>query len=363
MSSNRDYILQKYLSPGTADETKKKKKKPKSSKSIIRQANLCIVDEDDLGGWPTQGSHKPTTTDLDVPAPKKPTFKNSSESGWQTIREAELPVEEDELPVIVPGEYTEADLRASLKSKSPQEDGPMAASTQQDLTERKRRSVTPPPSTKRRISPSPEIPSISDGPKMSNGASVGLQSAESLKADLDRRQLEIHKAFNQMDPSVSGQHAETVYRDKSGKKISLSAQRAELANQRRKEEEEQAKLMEWGKGLVQRQEAIVKRNQEEMEKNKPLARYKDDVELNEELRSKDRWNDPAAGFLTKSKKSKTKWPVYQGPPAPPNRFGIPPGYRWDGVDRSNGFEKEFFQRKYSKNSMAEEAYKWSTEDM
>ena len=40
-----------------------------------------------------------------------------------------------------------------------------------------------------------------------------------------------------------------------------------------------------------------------------------------------------------------------------------PGSRWDGVDRSNGFEKRYYESIAKKKAIQEEAYKWSTEDM
>jgi pre-mRNA-splicing factor CWC26 len=63
-----------------------------------------------------------------------------------------------------------------------------------------------------------------------------------------------------------------------------------------------------------------------------------------------------------SSKNDKKKRAYQGS-APPNRFDIKPGHRWDGVDRGNGFEAKWFNQKYSKASNEHEAYKWASEDM
>ena len=223
----------------------------------------------------------------------------------------------------------------------------------------------------------------------------GLQTAAQLREENKIRKAAVEaeklaaRATAAAQKSASGEGGEaegqedTVYRDKSGKRIDTKAEKAEIARQKRDELQKEMQKMEWGKGLVQREDREKRQREIENMANKPMARYADDEEMNDELKEKGRWNDPAARFLEdsgkKSKKGKVPHkPKYTGPMPPPNRFAIPPGYRqayfiskqfplsyshvmridcrYDGVDRSNGFERQLMQ--VSCISFIESRNKW-----
>ncbi|KAF3954505.1 hypothetical protein CMV_020159 [Castanea mollissima] len=137
--------------------------------------------------------------------------------------------------------------------------------------------------------------------------------------------------------------------------------------------------LEWGKGLAQKREAEARLQELESEKDKPFARTRDDPELDKMLRERIRDGDPMAHLVKKKrpelvlpnlgdneKMKESGFVVPQDIPdhswlkrrldAAPNRYGIRPGRHWDGVDRSNGFEKGLFKRMNEKRATETEAY-------
>ena len=214
-----------------------------------------------------------------------------------------------------------------------------------------------------RIAADEDAPAIDDSMKMESGAHAGLQTADQVTAQLKRAQAEERARFLQDGDEHSGRGTETIYRDASGRIINVAMKRAEA---RKKAEEDAAKAaaeLEAQKGDVQR--AAREERKEAMAEAKfmPVTRYADDVEMNEELKERERWNDPAARFISKRRegKSVSGKPLYRGP-AMPNRYGIRPGHRWDGVNRGNGFESTYFAALNRRKNLKELDYAWQMDE-
>ncbi|GAA5907716.1 Bud13/CWC26 family protein [Sporobolomyces salmoneus] len=327
-----DAILERSSSSSSDPNKKRKKRKIAATDSSSEQpvastsgtsssSGFKIADQDDFG-WTKVGENEDDDEFKPVVEERRGQFKSKSKTSttWSTIRDSD----------------------PSLKPKSP--------------------------------TPEPE-----DEKPVVVASRGGLQSAADLKAEqlrlekekerkrlIAERERALAKQDATEDEQEEGQH-DTVYRDSSGRKIDLKLQKAEEAKRKRQELEREMAKMEWGKGLVQREDKEKQKQEAEKLKRKGVARYADDQEMNEELREVERWNDPAANFLTKNKgekkKKESKFPQYQGPPPPPNRFNIKPGYRWDGVDRGTGFEAKLMQKRNSASMYKAAAHAFSTEDM
>ncbi|XP_077402535.1 BUD13 homolog isoform X2 [Vanacampus margaritifer] len=203
-----------------------------------------------------------------------------------------------------------------------------------------------------------------EGNSMLSGGKAGLVSSDVLRMEKEEAR---RRDGNNKELENASRHAQTVFRDKSGKKRDLESEREEQKRKAGEKAAKDEKYAQWGKGLAQGQMEQQRLEDAVREAQKPLARNRDDEDLDRMLREQVRDGDPMAAMLRRKKERKThgvkEKPQYRGPPPPPNRFNLLPGYRWDGVNRSNGFEQKRYTRIADKKALQEEAYKWSVEDM
>ncbi|CAL7948335.1 unnamed protein product [Xylocopa violacea] len=203
--------------------------------------------------------------------------------------------------------------------------------------------------------------------KTLDGKTAGLQNATALREETEAYKKREAEHFSKLSKDVTGVGQAAVVRDtKTGKKRNLEAEAAAEREKQKRQAELNEKYAKWGKGLKQVEDREEKLKDDLYEMSKPLARYADDADLDKRLREQEREGDPMLEYIKqkqiKEGKRQPDRPTYEGSYMP-NRFGIRPGHRWDGVDRSNGYEKRWFEAQNAKVARQEEAYKWSTSDM
>lgn len=223
---------------------------------------------------------------------------------------------------------------------------------------------------------------------MSDGTHAGLQSAASVTAQLERRRREEREQYERErqekrerrrkrgeDDEESGEE-EVVYRDATGRRVDVALRRQEVRQAAVEAEQKERDAKDALRGDVQREQARQRREELADAALMPLARGADDEAMNRELKAQARWNDPMAAFLTEkvpaaaatggasgsapNAGAKSIRPAYRGPAAP-NRYGIRPGYRWDGVDRGIGFEAERFKAINRRERNRDLDYQWQTD--
>jgi pre-mRNA-splicing factor CWC26 len=298
------YLASKYLN--AEPPAKKRKRKHKGEEP----AGLVIADDDSLG-W----SNAPTNVDDDEGRPLtinagSAEFRKAKKNAWKTVG----------VPALQPHDSDAAAADAIINQAA-------AENANRDEDEQ------------------PVVEDDEGIVKMGDGTHAGLQSGKDVARQFEKRKREEAKAW-EAEEQKHGKRLpqETIYRDATGKRIDLSMRRAEARKELDAKAKKELEEKEAQRGDVQILEKAKRREELDEARFMPVARTVDDKDMNDELKEQDRWNDPAAQFLTakKQKKSATGKPIYQGAAAP-NRYGIRPGHRWDGVDRGNGWESERFK--------------------
>lgn len=355
MPSNiSDYIASRYLVADSKPSSKKRKRKHDKSST----SGLLIQDDDDWGSSSSstrKSKHHDGEREDDIPVTVGGVkeVRKTTKANWKSVGDGSTSANDESAAADAILASAAAEHEAA---RAAEDDDPTIVQQQQQQQQTK------------------------GAARMTDGSYAGLQSAAAVTAQLEQRQREEREQFEAEKRAglVKAGEEETYYRDATGRRVDVSMKRAEARRAAQDAEEAERKKKEALKGEVQLEEARRRKEKLEEAKGMTLARTADDEELNREMKGQLRWNDPMARFLEAEEKPSrgggggssggpasgskvSRRPVYKGA-CPPNRYGIKPGYRWDGVDRSNGFESERFKALNRRERNKDLSYQWQMDE-
>ena len=211
-------------------------------------------------------------------------------------------------------------------------------------------------------SPAPvPTPAPAPAPAPATAPRAGLMSREEIRAQREARRAAEEARRTAVEDAPEPQ--ETVYRDERGRRINVEDEEARLRAELETEAQKEKERATWTQGLKQRSDREAQAAELDALRAEGVTRGADDRRMNDALREREHWDDPARHFLARKRGPRVTRPQYEGPPPPPNRFGIKPGYRWDGVDRSNGFERKLFAAISERERRRDASQAWTMQDL
>lgn len=372
-ASNPSQSASSSSNPDFADSSRPKKKRRKNKDSETQSSGLLIADDD--AELSLRGATNKNRDDEDDDVPmydtnvKSAEFRKKKSSGWTVVDETSTTAGEKEKN----DEDAEADRIISEAAAE-------SALRRQEIEDEDAPAIVDVPSS-----------TTTSGPRMQSGARSGLQTAADTAKLIEAEEREKARELSRSNKGKKSKtndgdnpEEETIYRDATGRRIDVSLKRAEARRAEMEKIAAEKKARDEARGDVQRAEREQKKLDLEEAKFLTVARGADDEDMNRELKDVVRWDDPMAMYMAQKKAeeralegpgtrgggakgngkaggSVVRKKVYQGA-APPNRYGILPGWRWDGVDRGNGFEKDWFQARGRKARNEDLSYQWQMDE-
>lgn len=163
--------------------------------------------------------------------------------------------------------------------------------------------------------------------------------------DMPNASVDSESQFVSNDTKIPAEQltqGETIYRDLSGRIVDLKDKLVQMKERNEKDAEEKESLrVAINTGDVDK----VRLRNAEVKQNS--AKRHDVSKTSQEyvahMKQKEQFDDPLLAFTAREDKSIASLsgrPQYDKGTHPVNRFDIPAGFFWDGIDRSNGFERK-----------------------